>query len=249
MEKETLLSTFTQRFGEPGANGYFGDTGISQRTLEVYVDNILPIITSDDMVNDDFYARHENILKSMGGQLRHMNGEFAKNYKPAQTQTQEPASSAALQPRPGDDSTVPIVAQLLESNRKLSEQLTSAVESINSMKQEREAEAARTKVEGLFGSAMKSLRDKISNAGGEVNEGVLGMARTVTNYADGMDEAALLASLQSNYEKQYKAVFGEGSTPLSGGDASYGGKSYIEHLKEKEKASSEMIEKVRAELK
>lgn len=245
MEKETLLSTFTQRFGEPGANGYFGDTGISQRTLEVYVDNILPIITSDDMVNDDFYARHENILKSMGGQLRHMNGEFVKNYKPEQTQTQESASSAAQKPSSGDD----VVAQLLESNRKLSEQLTSAVESINSMKQEREAEAARAKVEGLFGSAMKSLRDKISNAGGEVNEGVLGMARTVTNYADGMDEAALLASLQSNYEKQYKAVFGEGSTPLSGGDASYGGKSYIEQLKEKEKTSSEMIEKVRAELK
>lgn len=243
MEKETLLSGFTQRIGDPDANGYFGETGISQRTLDVYVENILPTIPSDDAVNDDFYGRHVNILKSMGGQLRHMNGEFAKNYKPQSTST---ASSAAEPPSSGNN----VVAQLLESNRKLSEQLTNAVESINLMKQEREAEAARARVEGLFGSAMKSLRDKISNAGGEVNEGVLGMARTVTNYAEGMDEAALLASLQASYEKQYKAVFGEGSTPLSGeGYTSSGGKSYIEQLKEKEASKITMIESVRASLK
>lgn len=89
MDKETLLSGFTQRIGEPGADGNYGDTGISGRTMDSYIEGILPTITDDAAVTDDFYDRHVNFLKAMGGQMRHEKAEFVKNYKPQQKQVEQ----------------------------------------------------------------------------------------------------------------------------------------------------------------
>ena len=40
MEKETLLTGFKKELGEPAANGYLGDTGVTMRTLEKYAEAI-----------------------------------------------------------------------------------------------------------------------------------------------------------------------------------------------------------------
>ena len=48
-----------------------GTTGLSERTISEYVDNILPTITSDEMVNDGFWNIHTKILKSLEGNLNH----------------------------------------------------------------------------------------------------------------------------------------------------------------------------------
>ena len=48
-----------------------GTTGLSERTISEYVDNILPTITSDEQVNDGFYGMHTKILKSLEGNLNH----------------------------------------------------------------------------------------------------------------------------------------------------------------------------------
>ena len=238
MEKETLLSGFKERIGNPDEKGFYGYTGISHRTLEVYVENILPDITSDDMVNDSFYERNVNVLKSLGGQLRHMNSEFAKNYKPqGQVKTTE-------EPKPGNE----VVEQLLRSNQELAKQLKDAVNAVSEIKKERESEKAAIAREMMFKNAMTALRNKIESVGGVVNDGVLNMARTLTKLAEGMDDNALQAALQSNYESQYKSVFGNGSLPFLA-EGEKGGKSYIETLQERDKANTEMMEKVRSELK
>lgn len=82
MEKETLLNGFNQRIGNPDANGMYSGIGVSARTLDVYIDNILQEITDDTSVNDDFYDKHVAFIKAMGGQMMHEKSEFIKGYKP-----------------------------------------------------------------------------------------------------------------------------------------------------------------------
>lgn len=79
MDKETLLSKFKPSIGEPDANTQmYGDTGLSVRTLDTYLEAILPGITDDAIVTDDYVNTHVKILKSMGGQMRHEQSEFVK---------------------------------------------------------------------------------------------------------------------------------------------------------------------------
>lgn len=83
MDKETLLTRFKPGIGEPDAGTQiYENLGLSARTLECYIDSILPGITDDAQVSDEFINSHLNILKSMGGQLRHEKAEFVKTYKP-----------------------------------------------------------------------------------------------------------------------------------------------------------------------
>lgn len=96
MDKETLLSKFKPSIGEPDANTQmYGDTGLSVRTLDTYLEAILPSITDDAIVTDDYVNTHVKILKSMGGQMRHEQSEFVKNYKP-QTQQSSQQQDGAL---------------------------------------------------------------------------------------------------------------------------------------------------------
>ena len=83
MDKEILLSSFKKSIGEPDATtGMYGDTGISSRTLDVYIDNLLPRITDDNTVDDAFIGAHVGFIKAIGGQMRHEQSEYVKNYKP-----------------------------------------------------------------------------------------------------------------------------------------------------------------------
>ena len=52
MEKEQLLSELKTKLGT---------TSLSERTLSEYVGNVLPTITSDEQVNETFYAAHVGI--------------------------------------------------------------------------------------------------------------------------------------------------------------------------------------------
>lgn len=81
MEKETLLTGLKKVLGEPTAEGYIGDTGVSVRTLDAYAEALMPTITEESL-NDDFYSRHASVVKKMGGQMRHEKSEFIKTYKP-----------------------------------------------------------------------------------------------------------------------------------------------------------------------
>lgn len=80
MEKETLLTGLKKVLGEPTAEGYIGDTGVSVRTLDAYAEALMPTITEESL-NDDFYSRHASVVKKMGGQMRHEKSEFIKTFK------------------------------------------------------------------------------------------------------------------------------------------------------------------------
>ena len=102
MDKETLTSNFTKSIGEPDATtGMIGDTGLSGRTLDAYVENLLPSITDDDTVNDAFIETHVKFLKAMGGQMRHERSEFIKNHQPKPTDP-KPTDPKPTEPKPND---------------------------------------------------------------------------------------------------------------------------------------------------
>ena len=87
IEKEELLKTFGERIGEPDANGNYEKIGISQRTLDAYVEAISK--GGVETVDDAFLDCHISILESMGGQMRKMYADFVKSYKPTQEPTKE----------------------------------------------------------------------------------------------------------------------------------------------------------------
>lgn len=97
MEKETLLAGFNERLGNPDANGMYANAGVSTRTVDVYIDNLLPTITDDAQVDDAFWQRHTDFLKTMGGQLRHEKAEFVRTYKPAVNEPPKPTETPEME--------------------------------------------------------------------------------------------------------------------------------------------------------
>lgn len=118
MEKETLLTGFKKVLGEPGTDGYIGDTGVTARTLDVYVDKLLKRIKSDDEATDEFYQDHASFLKAMGGQMRFEKADFVKNYKPAKEEPnpkENPADQDLLK-------RIELLEQAREDERKAGDQ-------------------------------------------------------------------------------------------------------------------------------
>ena len=81
MEKEALLTELRKTIGEPDANGNYAGAGISQRTLDGYIDAVLPTF-SDDITAESAAAIHLPIIKLMGGQMRHEIAERIKVITP-----------------------------------------------------------------------------------------------------------------------------------------------------------------------
>ena len=191
MEKETLLTGFKNLLGEPGANGYFGDTGVTARTLDAYVDALLPTIASDDAVNDSFYQSQLGVIKAMGGQMRYEQSEFVKNYKPKGGEP--PVPSPQPNPTPVDHGNDDLLKRL------------------EAIEKERE-QFKKTSFE-------KSLREKVINKAGSLNvsnkalwEDVAGMIPIT----DGMDESKLEEETKRLYESKLKAYNGDGAIPYRG---------------------------------
>lgn len=191
MEKETLLTGFKNLLGEPGANGYFGDTGVTARTLDAYVDALLPTIASDDAVNDSFYQSQLGVIKAMGGQMRYEQSEFVKNYKPKEGEP--PVPSSQPNPTPVDHGNDDLLKRL------------------EAIEKERE-QFKKTSFE-------KSLREKVINKAGSLNvsnkalwEDVAGMIPIT----DGMDESKLEEETKRLYESKLKAYNGDGAIPYRG---------------------------------
>lgn len=102
MEKETLLSTLTEKLGE---------TPLSQRTLSDYIDNNLPAEGTEP--DDAYWQRHTAILKSVTGNYRADLAagieDFKRTYKP-QSSTTDPANKG------GDPDLLKRIEQLERQN-------------------------------------------------------------------------------------------------------------------------------------
>ena len=102
MEKETLLSTLTEKLGE---------TPLSPRTIGAYVDQNLPAEGTEP--DDAYWERHTSVLKSMGGNYRADLAagieDFKRTYKP-QSSTTEHADKG------GDPDLLKRIEQLEQQN-------------------------------------------------------------------------------------------------------------------------------------
>ena len=194
MEKETLLAGLKKELGEPAANGYLGDTGVTIRTLEKYAEALLPTISSDDVANDGFYKAHAEVVKAMGGQMRFEQAEFVKSYKPNKNH------DTGNPPNHNEDELYDDFKRRLDALEKEREddRKTFAIEKMRS-------ELLSKSVE--FNVSNKPLWDDV--------------VRQIA-YVDGMDAKAMEAKAKDDYECKLKSYFGDGVSPY-GGDGGFGG--------------------------
>lgn len=141
MEKETLLSTLTEKLGE---------TPLSQRTIGAYVDNNLPAEGTEP--DDAYWERHTAILKSMGGNYRADLAagieDFKRTYKP-QSSTTDPANKG------GDPDLLKRIEQLEQQNA-----LNAKNASANALRSEVTAKGKSLKVanEAIWADAVAAVQ-------------------------------------------------------------------------------------------
>ena len=189
MDKETLLTGFKKVLGEPQANGYIGDTGVMMRTLDKYVDAILPTITADDMVTEQFYQNQAAVVKAMGGQMRFEQADFVKNYKP-NPQVVPNTPPATTTPPTGENGNEDLLKRL------------------EKLEKERENDRKNSEV--------KEMRSEVLRKSGELkvsNKNLWEDAVKMVEYTDGMDSTAMEAKAKELYESKLKAYFGDGASP------------------------------------
>lgn len=193
MEKETLLTGLKKELGEPAANGYLGDTGVTMRTLDKYVDALLPTITSDDMVDESFFKSQASVVKAMGGQMRFEQAEFVRNYKPKGDGQQAPVNDRTSG-EPGND-------DLLKR--------------LEALEKERDTDRKNSVVRELRSEVLKKSGDlKVSN------KNLWEDSVRMVEYKEGMDVASMEARAKDIYESKLKSYFGDGAVPYNGGSRS-----------------------------
>lgn len=192
MEKEQLLSAMTERLGT---------TGLSARTISEYVDNILPTITSDEMVNDGFWGIHTKILKSLEGNLNHDVANRVNAFK-----------SEWEKNNPTKKEEQPVETQKKDPQVELYETLVKKIESLE-----------KQNAENFLKNTVSDLKGKVLNKADELrvsNRNLWNDAVGAVVYREGMTESELLTEAKVIYESKQKAYFGDGAVPYSAGSAS-----------------------------
>ena len=188
MEKEQLLSELKNKLGT---------TNLSERTLSEYVANILPTITSDEQVNDTFYAAHVGILKSMSGQL---NKDVADRVKAAQGEWEKNHPNPQPNPNPNPEPKD-------EPNKELEEMRAM----IAAMQQKLDDADKAKKQANVLESVKSAMKAK-----GATDEAVMlytfkGESIDATKSVEELTESYL-----KTYDANYKTLRGDGASPRSG---------------------------------
>lgn len=191
MEKEQLLSEMT---------GRLGTTGLSERTVSEYVDNILPTITSDEQVNDAFWDMHTRILKSVEGNLNHDVANRVNTFK-AEWEKNNPKKQEPPKQEPAK-----------EPQMELYEALVKKIESLEKQSAESNLKATVSEIKGKVLSKADEL--KVSN------RNLWNDAVSAVVYSEGMTESDMLVKAKEIYESKQKAYFGDGAVPYSTGSSS-----------------------------
>lgn len=215
MEKEELLTRLQGEIGKPDANGNYGITGISQRTLDAYIDGILP--TLGENVDDAVIGTHASILKSIGGQIRHEKAEFVKGYKSNSTSTSKDDTTKGGED--GDSEIMKLLKQISSDNLALKERLD---------KRDKEAEQASIKARVIDGLKAKNANDEyvLKNC----------LKGVVFDTSKSVDE--LVEEYISIYDAEYKEARGNSEPPRSARSAGKGNEyidSFFEEMKKKGK--------------
>lgn len=189
MEKEQLLS---------GIKSKLGTTGLSERTLSEYVVNILPTITSDELVNDTFYAAHVAILKSLEGQL---NKDVADRVKVAQSEWGK--NHLTPIPNPNPNPTDP----KNEPNKELEDMKAMIVV----MQQKLDAADKARLSSDLLASVKSAMKVK-----GATDEAVMMFTFKGENIDTTKSVDELTESYLKTYDANYKTLRGDGASPRNG---------------------------------
>ena len=185
MEKEQILSELTTRLGQ---------TSLSSQTLMKYIElNPLEEGTEPD---DTYYSKATSFLQGLQGQYNHdvatQVESFKKNYKP-----QQPSDEGTT--KEGD-----LTAQLEEMRKELLQ-----------LKEDREAEKNAASIQALKEASKNQLKSQIENGGKNIcNDEILSIAISDVNFTEGMKVEDIVNAAKQNYEKRYKAIFGDGASPV-----------------------------------
>ncbi len=186
MEKEKILSELTERLGQ---------TSFSPQTLTKYIElNPLPEGAEPD---EDYYNKAIGLFQGIQGQYNHdvatQVESFKKNYKPQQSSTEDKNIGK------GD-----LTAQLEEMRKELLQ-----------LKEDREAEKNAASIQALKEASKNQLKSQIENGGKNIcNDEILNIAISDVNFTEGMKSDDIVNAAKQNYEKRYKAIFGDGAYPV-----------------------------------
>ena len=198
MEKEELLSGFKKVLGEPGENGIIGDTGISSKTLEAFIESLAPSITDDTKVDDAFYGRNVALLKSMGGQMRHEIAEFVKKFKTEKAEEEKKKMEQEGREKEKETETNPDKA------------LLSRITALEAKLEESERKNREGGIRRQLEESGKSL--KVTNR--ELWKDVTGMIEL----GDGVTLESATENAKQIYERKLKSYVGNGAVPYSKDD-------------------------------
>lgn len=219
IEKEELLKTFGERIGEPDANGNYEKIGISQRTLDAYVEAISK--EGVEKVDDAFLDCHISILESMGGQMRKMYADFVKSYKPTQepVKEEEPIKEEEpAEPQPKEDDALKAIQEQLKQVLELNTSLTSRLDQMEA----KEKVAQTTKA---VADAMK--------AKGASDTYVLNNVLKGLQLEEGKSAEDLASAMMAKYDEELKECRGVGATPRNGTGGTASSKELEEYFAEK----------------
>ena len=188
MEKEKLLSELKKRVGT---------TALSDRTIDEYVTNILPMYAKVEEVDNVVLEAHMGILKSFEGNLNHEVATKVNAFKSEWEKKNIPTP----QPTPPTE----------EKDEKY-ELLMKEIESLKKSNEEQQKK-----------SAAESLRNQVLNKSGELNVSNKNLWNDCVK-AVGLDAAAteesVLEMVKKDYESRLKAYVGDGAIPYGGAQAS-----------------------------
>lgn len=141
MEKETLLSTLTEKLGE---------TPLSQRTLTAYIDDNLPAEGTEP--DEAYWEKHTKFLKSLTGNYR---ADVAAGIEAGKRTLQQQSSTTETQQEGGDPDLLKRLEQL---ESKLAESAKNA--SASSIRSEVTAKGKSLKVanEAIWEDAVKAVQ-------------------------------------------------------------------------------------------
>lgn len=141
MEKETLLSTLTEKLGE---------TPLSQRTLTAYIDENLPAKGTEP--DEAYWEKHTKFLKSLTGNYR---ADVAAGLEVAKRSLQQQSSTTETQQNGGGPDLLKRIEQL---EGKLAENAKNA--SASTLRAEATAKGKSLKVanEAIWEDAVKAVQ-------------------------------------------------------------------------------------------
>lgn len=202
MEKEKLLDAFREKLGEqPDAEGNYAKSGISQRTLDAYVDAILP--SAGETPDDAFYNTHIGILNAMGGQIRHEKAAFAKSYQPQKPAGQEPAKQEPAQTAGVNDGNA--LEAIMKSIKELSDMNKTLAQRLDTQEREKSHE-----------ETVARLNDTLKGKYLNFNADVFNIAVKESDIDGDRSLDDKLKDVTSSYEAWVKKLYGDGPKPRTG---------------------------------